>query len=187
MFEQADASHSCVSQAPRGASGYEIRKVIYSTNAVESVNSAFRRVFHARGHSPKTNPSRSSCASRCGRSRTGPCPSGSGGAPFPLHQFAIHFEGRLPVWRRAGRLHEESDRLVRLLVPQLMDVGSACLLPAVRFLPLSGLPRPCLGHEVSSRLGGATRRLPGRDLPTQDMRSFNVHRPPLARGSAPAR
>lgn len=75
----------------------EIQRVIYSTNAIESLNARFRRATRARGHSPNEQAAMK-CLYMVVRSLD---PAGSGQERWMnrwkpvLNAFAITFEGRL--------------------------------------------------------------------------------------------
>ncbi len=75
----------------------EIRRVIYSTNAIESLNARFRRATRARGHFPNEQAAMK-CLYLVVRSLD---PTGKGAARWmnrwkpALNAFAITFEGRL--------------------------------------------------------------------------------------------
>ena len=75
----------------------EIRKVICSTNAIESLNARYRRAVRARGHFP-TEQAAIKCLYLATRSLD---PTGRGRARWiirwkpALNAFAIAFEGRL--------------------------------------------------------------------------------------------
>ena len=75
----------------------EIRRVIYSTNAIESLNARFRRATRARGHFPNEQAA-IKCLYLVVRSLD---PTGSGQERWmnrwkpALNAFAITFEGRL--------------------------------------------------------------------------------------------
>jgi transposase-like protein len=75
----------------------EIRKVIYSTNAVESLHARMRRATRARGHFP-TEQAALKCLYLVVRSLD---PTGRGRKRWmnrwkaPLNAFAITFEGRI--------------------------------------------------------------------------------------------
>ena len=75
----------------------EIRRVIYSTNAIESLNARFRRATRARGHFPNEQAALK-CLYLVVRSLD---PTGKGAARWmnrwkpALNAFAITFEGRL--------------------------------------------------------------------------------------------
>ena len=75
----------------------EIRKVICTTNAIESINARYRRAIRARGHFP-SEAAALKCLYFVTRSLG---PTGSGRARWtmrwkaPLNAFAITFPGRL--------------------------------------------------------------------------------------------
>ena len=75
----------------------DIRRVIYSTNAIESLNARFRRATRARGHFPNENAAMK-CLYLVVRSLD---PKGTGQERWmnrwkpALNAFAITFEGRL--------------------------------------------------------------------------------------------
>ena len=75
----------------------EVRRVIFSTNAIESLNARFRRAVRARGHFP-TEQAALKCLYLVTRSLD---PTGRGRARWvirwkpALNAFAITFEGRL--------------------------------------------------------------------------------------------
>jgi putative transposase len=75
----------------------EIRRIIYSTNAIESINARYRRAVRARGHFP-TEQAALKCVYLVTRSLD---PTGRGRARWvtrwkpALNAFAITFEGRL--------------------------------------------------------------------------------------------
>jgi putative transposase len=75
----------------------EIRRIIYSTNAIESINARYRRAVPARGHFP-TELAALKCVYLVTRSLD---PTGGGRARWvtrwkpALNAFAITFEGRL--------------------------------------------------------------------------------------------
>jgi hypothetical protein len=48
----------------------DIRRIIYTTNAIESLNSSLRKLVYQRGHFPNTKPSRRSGISLCATSRS---------------------------------------------------------------------------------------------------------------------
>jgi putative transposase len=75
----------------------EIRRIIYSTNAIESLNARYRRAVRARGHFPTEQS-----ALKCVYPVTGSMdPTGRGRARWvtrwkpALNAFAITFHGRL--------------------------------------------------------------------------------------------
>lgn len=76
----------------------EVRRVIFSTNAVESLNARFRRATRARGHFP-TEQAALKCLYLVIRSLD---PTGGGRRRWAmrwkpaLNAFELHFEGRLP-------------------------------------------------------------------------------------------
>ena len=74
----------------------EIRKAIYTTNAIESLNSMLRRVIKTRGHFPNDAAAvkllylgLKNAQKKWTRSLQG--------WKQALNQFAVYFEGRLPV------------------------------------------------------------------------------------------
>ena len=75
----------------------EIRSVVYSTNAIESINARFRRAVRARGHFP-TEAAALKCLYLTVRSLD---PTGKGRLRWmnrwkqPLNAFAVTFEGRI--------------------------------------------------------------------------------------------
>ena len=75
----------------------EIRRIIYSTNAIESLNARYRRAVRARGHFP-TEQAALKCVYLVTPSLD---PTGGGRARWvtrwkpALNAFAITFEGRL--------------------------------------------------------------------------------------------
>ena len=75
----------------------EIRAVIYSTNAIESIHARFRRAVRARGHFP-TETAALKCVYLTVRSLD---PTGKGRQRWmnrwkqPLNAFAVTFEGRI--------------------------------------------------------------------------------------------
>jgi transposase-like protein len=75
----------------------EIRRVIFSTNAIESLNARYRRAVRARGHFP-TEQAALKCLYLVTRSLD---PTGRGRARWAtrwkpaLNAFAITFEGRI--------------------------------------------------------------------------------------------
>ena len=75
----------------------EIRRVIFSTNAIESLNARYRRAVRARGHFP-TEMAALKCLYLVTRSLD---PTGKGRARWAtrwkpaLNAFAITFEGRI--------------------------------------------------------------------------------------------
>ena len=74
----------------------DIRKAIYTTNAIESLNSVLRRTVRTRGHFPSDLAATKLLylvTSRAAKKWTRPIKSW----PQALNQFALHFEGRLPV------------------------------------------------------------------------------------------
>jgi putative transposase len=77
----------------------EIRKVIYSTNAIESLHARFRRAVRARGHFPNEQAALK-CLYLTIRSLD---PTGRGRARWitrwkaPLNAFAVTFEGRISI------------------------------------------------------------------------------------------
>ncbi len=74
----------------------DIRKAIYTTNAIESLNSVLRRTVRTRGHFPSDQAATKLLylvTSRAAKKWTRPIKSW----PQALNQFALHFEGRLPV------------------------------------------------------------------------------------------
>jgi putative transposase len=74
----------------------EIRKVIYTTNAIESLNSTLRKILHARGHFPNDEAvEKLLYLALRNAEKNWAMPIKDWGRA--LHQFAIHFEGRLPV------------------------------------------------------------------------------------------
>lgn len=74
----------------------EIRKIIYTTNAIESLNATLRKILHARGHFPNDEAVEKLLylALRNAENNWAMPIKDWGRA---LHQLAIHFEGRLPV------------------------------------------------------------------------------------------
>jgi len=76
----------------------EIRKVIYSTNAIESVHARFRRAVRARGHFPNEQ-----AALKCLYLTRSLDPTGRGRARWitrwkaALNAFAVTFEGRIDI------------------------------------------------------------------------------------------
>lgn len=74
----------------------EIRKIIYTTNAVESLNSTLRRIIKAKGSFPdEESIMKILYLGIRHRSRKWTMPIRDWG--MALNQFAIHFEGRLPL------------------------------------------------------------------------------------------
>ena len=74
----------------------DTRKAIYTTNAIESLNSVLRRTLRTRGHFPTDQAATKLLylvTSRASKRWTRPIKSWTGA----LNQFALHFEGRLPV------------------------------------------------------------------------------------------
>jgi len=74
----------------------DIRKAIYTTNAIESLNSVLRRTVRTRGHFPSDQAATKLLylvTSRAAKKWTRPIKSW----PQALNPFALHFEGRLPV------------------------------------------------------------------------------------------
>ncbi len=74
----------------------DIRKAIYTTNAIESLNSVLRRTVRTRGHFPSDQAATKLLyvvTSRAAKKWTRPIKS----RPQALNQFALDFEGRLPV------------------------------------------------------------------------------------------
>lgn len=74
----------------------DIRKAIYTTNAIESLNSVLRRTVRTRGHFPSDQAATKLLylvTSRAAKKWTRPIKAW----PQALNQFALHFEGRLPV------------------------------------------------------------------------------------------
>jgi putative transposase len=77
----------------------EIRKIICSTNAIESLNARYRRAVRVRGHFPNEQAAMK-CLYLTTRSLD---PSGKGKARWAtrwkpaLNAFAITFEGRIPT------------------------------------------------------------------------------------------
>ena len=75
----------------------EIRSVVYSTNAIESIHARFRRAVRARGHFP-TESAALKCVCLTVRSLG---PTGKGRQRWmnrwkkPLNAFAVTFEGRI--------------------------------------------------------------------------------------------
>ena len=75
----------------------EIRKVICSTNAIESINARYRRAVPARGHFPNEQAAPSVCTWRPDR-WTPPAPARHDWAMRwkpALNAFAITFDGRI--------------------------------------------------------------------------------------------
>jgi putative transposase len=74
----------------------EIRRIIYTTNAIESLNSSLRKLLHYRGHFPNDEAVTKLLylALRNVEARWNRCTRDWTKA---LGQFAIHFEGRLPT------------------------------------------------------------------------------------------
>ena len=93
----------------------EIRKVIFSTNAIDSLNARYRRAVRARGHFPNDQAALK-CLYLVTRSLD---PTGKGRARWitrwkpALNAFAITFEGRftraLPTRKNDSQLHRSSD------------------------------------------------------------------------------
>lgn len=74
----------------------EVRKVIYTTNAIESFNARVRKLVNGKGHLPNDDAAYKLiylAIAAAERKWTRPCK----GWKQALNQFAIHFEGRLPV------------------------------------------------------------------------------------------
>ena len=74
----------------------DIRKVLYTTNAIESLNSQLRKVLRNRGHFPTDDAVLKLlylALNNAEKKWTMPIRDWRSA----LHQFAIHFEGRLPV------------------------------------------------------------------------------------------
>ena len=93
----------------------EIRRVIYSTNAIESLNARFRRVTRARGHFPNEQAALK-CLYLVVRSLD---PKGTGQERWmnrwkpALNAFAITFEGRLFRGHNITNTNNEPDQLHR--------------------------------------------------------------------------
>ncbi len=73
----------------------EIRKVICSTNAIESVNARIRRAVRARGHFP--NPQAALKCVYMALMSLDPTGNGRKRWKAPLNAFAVAFEGRMPT------------------------------------------------------------------------------------------
>ncbi len=74
----------------------EIRKAIYTTNAIESLNYQLRKIIKNRGHFPSDDAAFKLlylALSRAQEKWTMPIKNWKNA----LNQFAVHFEGRLPV------------------------------------------------------------------------------------------
>lgn len=147
----------------------EIRRVICSTNAIESLNARYRRAIRARGHFP-TEQAALKCLYLATRALD---PTGRGRARWAirwkpaLNAFAITFEGRIvhPQPTRQDQLHRRSDRPAppctgwgsaagrvwcRLLLGALTDVGRVGRASVA-------LPAPCARRPVSGRRGPGDR------------------------------
>jgi putative transposase len=75
----------------------EIRRVIYTTNAIESLNSSLRKLIHYRGHFPNDDAVMKLVYLALARFTRTKWQSRLGAWPNVLGQFAIYFDGRLPV------------------------------------------------------------------------------------------
>ena len=74
----------------------EVRRILYTTNAIESFNARVRKLVNGKGHFPNDDAAVKLiylAVQAAERKWTRPCK----GWKSALHQFAIHFEGRLPV------------------------------------------------------------------------------------------
>jgi transposase-like protein len=91
--------NACAEFVPFLAYSPEIRRVIYSTNAIESMHARFRRSVRARGHFPNEQAALK-CLYLTTRSLD---PSGRGRARWitrwkpALNAFAVTFEGRIEI------------------------------------------------------------------------------------------
>ena len=106
---------SWVEFVPFLAYDVEIRKVICSTNAIESLNARYRRAIRARGHFP-TEQAAIKCLYLATRSLD---PTGRGrargsSAGSPRNAFAIAFEGRLTPTTTNRRITYTGDPSVRI-------------------------------------------------------------------------
>jgi len=75
---------------------HSVRKVLYTTNAIESFNARVRKLINGKGHLPNDDAAYKLvylAIAAAERRWTRPCK----GWKEALNQFAIHFEGRLPV------------------------------------------------------------------------------------------
>ena len=85
-----------------------IRKVIYTTNAVESLNAQLRKVTKKRGAFPTDNSVRKVlylAITRASKKWTMPIQDW----PAAMNYFSIVFEGRVPVYIMRGCLHSSVD------------------------------------------------------------------------------
>jgi putative transposase len=78
----------------------QIRKVIYTTNQIESINYQLRKVTKNRGHFPNDDAATKLlylALRNINPERGGDLGTGTYGWKQALNAFAIHFPGRLPI------------------------------------------------------------------------------------------
>ena len=75
---------------------FEVRRIIYTTNAIESLNYSLRKIIKSKGHFPTDDAATKLLylALRNAEKKWLQAPKTWKSA---LNQFAIHFEGRLPA------------------------------------------------------------------------------------------
>ena len=88
-----------------------IRKAIYTTNAIESLNSSLRRVMRKHGAFP-TDDSVRKVLYLVIRQRSKKWTMPINNWPAALNFFSIVFEGRVPAWMCRDRLHSFVDTLI---------------------------------------------------------------------------
>ncbi len=95
----------------------ELRKIVYTTNAIKSLNTRFRRVVAHRGHSPTSKqrwkPSTWSRSDDRGAERTSPAASSAGSRFSTPSPSTTVTPSTPPTNDQHNRLHKESDRPAR--------------------------------------------------------------------------